>query len=543
LHIPFQYAALSLADFAVRSPLVSWTWSVLGEYSFPETLTEFRPSDEETVREMMAGRYLFASKLVDSQGISPFSIQPANDAWWRELHGFSWLRHFQDLTSEADKRFARTLVLDWIGRESDVTGPSWAPAMTAVRVMNWLRHLPVLTGEANADQKKTILRSLGTQLQSLKLRGMLAADPLDALFASIALLGATLCEQNTGKVVASRIAQLKSLLDAQIDEDGLHLSRNAAVQFELLTELVSVRQALGQRHRGLTVAIGEIIDRMHKALGTMILGNGEPAYFNGCGQLPVDLIIGLQSQSTSARSGTTNLSGYGVLVNGPAKVIADSGRVPPTPYAKQAHAGGLSFEFSHGSDLLVCNCGPAPSDLVSDRVLFRLGAAHSGPTVGGRSAGRIAARGFAKGSLVSSSDQPNIFMDTEDCSVEMTNFGYGDSMGVNLRRNLTLISDGNTLVGQDTILPLRNMGSGSVVLRFHLAPGAVATRQSAEDIISIRLKSGAEWVFLWEGGEADIDESVRQSAYFGFYRTQQIVIEAELGANREISWIFTRQNG
>lgn len=543
MNFPLHYAALRLADFTVRSPLVSWTWGAMGEPDFPESLTEFRPSDPETVREMMAGRHLFASKLVDSHGVSPFSVPPANRDWWRELHGFSWLRHFRDARSEADRRFARTLVLDWIGRETKVNSASWAPKVTSVRVLNWLRHLPTIIGDPNNDQSRTILRSLGAQLQSLRIRGAVAPDPLDALYAAIALLGAALCEQSAGKVVAARIARLKTLLERQIDGDGLHLSRSALVQFDLLTELVSVRQALEQRHRGLTVAIGSIIDDMHHALGGMIMGNGEPGYFNGCGQLPVDLVVGLQSQSSFAPTTTSTRSGYGILVSGPSKVIVDSGLVPPVEFARNAHAGGLGFEFSHGRDLIVGNCGPAPSDLVDAKGLFRQGAAHSGPTAGARSMAHIAQRGMHKGALTSSAEPPNMVIDVAECAAEVTNFGYANNLGVNIRRNLTLISDGSTLVGQDTILRTRNIRPGTVVLRFHLAPGAEAVRQAGDEMISIQLKSGTVWTFLWEGGDAEIEESVRQSAYFGFYQTQQIVIEAELRANHEISWIFTRQNG
>lgn len=528
---------------AVRSPLVSWSWSAFGEQAFSDTLVEFRPSDVETVREMMAGRYLFASKLLDTQGVSPFSVEPVNQAWWRELHGFSWLRHFRDLQSTADKRFARTLVLDWIGRNGDIKKPSWAPAMTAVRVLNWLRHMPVLTGDASDEQTKAILRSLGTQLQSLKVRGGLATNPLDALFSAIALLGAALCERAPDRLVAGRMATLKKLLDAQIDEDGLHRSRNIAVQYEVLTELVSVRQALGQNHRSLMAAIGEMMDRMHKALDAMMLGTGEPGYFNGCGQLPVDLIVSLQSQYTGPPATTRTLSGYGILRNGPAKLIVDSGIVPPVQFSRETHASSLSFEFSHEKDLVVCNCGPAPADLVDSRRLFRLSAAHSGPAIGGRSTARFLTRGPFKDSLVSGFERPNLFLEKEECAVEVTNFSYLDSYGVNLRRHLSLISDGNTLVGQDSLLPVKNMQNGPVSIRFHLAPGAEASRQGSDDIVNIRLKSGAEWTFLWEGGFAEIEESVRQSAYFGFFRTQQIVIEAEVQSNLEISWIFTRQSG
>lgn len=540
---PLQQSAKRLADVVVRSPVVSWSWSALGEQEFSDTLVEFRPSDAETVREMMAGRYLFASKLLDTQGVSPFAVNPVNHAWWRELHGFSWLRHFRDLQSTADKRFARTLVLDWIGRNTDIKRPCWAPALTAVRVLNWLRHMPVLTDDASAEQSKAILRSLGTQLQCLKVRGALATDPLDALFSAIALLGAALCERAPDRLVAARMARLKKLLDAQIDEDGLHRSRNVAVQYEVLTELISVRQALGQRHRGLMAAIGTTMEQMHTALDAMMLGTGEPGYFNGCGQLPVELLVAVQSQHTGAPTQTRTLSGYGILRNGPARLIVDSGLVPPHAYAREAHAGSLSFEFSHGSDLVVCNCGPAPADLADSRRLFRLGAAHSGPAIGGRSPARFLTRGPHKDALFSTVERPHLFLEDDDCAVEATNFAYSDSYGVNLRRHLTLISDGNTLVGQDSVLPVKNVRSGPVSIRFHLAPGAEALRQGGDDIINIQLKSGAEWTFLWEGGFAEIEESVRQSAYFGFFRTQQIVIEAEVRPNLEISWILTRQNG
>ena len=36
-----------------------------------------------------------------------------------------------------------------------------------------------------------------------------------------------------------------------------------------------------------------------------------------------------------------------------------------------------------------------------------------------------------------------------------------------------------------------------------------------------------------------IEDSVRQSAYFGFHRTKQIVLEVLVADAGEVSWIFT----
>lgn len=538
-----QQAVLSFADLVVRSPLVRWTWSGLSEQGFGQTLSEYRPSDIETVHEMMAGRYLLASKLVDTQGVSPFAIAAANDAWRQELHGFSWLRHFREARGDAEKRFARTLVMDWICRNAQFDARNWALELTSIRVLNWLRRLPLLLEGATPEQAKAIKRSLNTQLQSLKLRGGLSANPLEGLFAAIALLGAALCDDSNGKTVRLRLDRVRSILGSQIDRDGLHKSRNAAVQFALLTELVSVRQALGQRHSGLVERLGAIVDKMHQALDTLTLGNGELAYFNGCGQMPVELLITMQAQHNQEKMKNGSFSGYGVLSSGPATLIADSGLVPPPALSRDAHAGGLSFELTHGSDLVVGNCGPAPADLTDNRTLFRQGVAHSGPTIDGMSSARLVARGPHTGQLIGISTRPQIAVDSEEASLEIVSSAYLEKYGVQLKRSMTLIADGDTLVGQDMVLPNhRKAPKGVLSLRFHLAPGAQVERQAHEDIVLITLKSGAQWTFLWEGGTADLDDSVRQSAYFGFFRTKQIVVEVPIGENTEISWIFTRQN-
>jgi len=539
-----QQAVLSFADLIVRSPLVRWTWSGLADQNFPESLGEYRPSDHETVREMMAGRYLLASKLVDTKGVSPFAIEIVGGNWRRDLHAFSWLRHFRDARDDAERRFARTLVLDWIGRNSRFDPQSWAPALTSVRVLNWLRHLPLLTEGSNSDQARLIKRSLGTQLQSLKLRGALARDPMDAIYTAIALLGASLCDESASKNVSLRLARLLELLDAQIDADGLHRSRNARVQFELLTELVSIRKALAQRHSESLDAFGATMEKMHLALDTLTLGTGEPAYFNGCGQLPVDLVIAVQSQGSSRRKNSTVLSGYGVLRSGSSTIIGDSGVVPPPGFSANAHAGALAFEFSNGNDLVIGNCGPAPKEVTENRTLFRLGAAHSGPTIDRMSSAQIVLRGPNAGSLRGFADKCAAQVDDAEATMILSSSAFSARFGIDLERQLTLIAEGQTLVGQDRFVGKPGVSAkGKLVLRFHLAPGAETTRTENEDVILIKLKSGVVWKFLWEGGVASLDDSVRQSAHFGFFRTTQIVVEADIVAGEEVSWILTRDDG
>jgi hypothetical protein len=82
--------------------LLRWTWRGLADDAFAGELPEFRPSDREAVRDMMAGRY---------SAVSPNWWKPAAprrsasmltmlDWEWLNLHSFSWLRHFRDVRDQ-----------------------------------------------------------------------------------------------------------------------------------------------------------------------------------------------------------------------------------------------------------------------------------------------------------------------------------------------------------------------------------------------------------------------------------------------------------
>ncbi|WP_224704127.1 heparinase II/III family protein [Devosia aquimaris] len=518
--------AYGLADAVVTLPVLRWTWRGLADDAFAGDLPELRPADREAVRDMMAGRYLLASKLIETGGGSPFAIDVEHMDWWLNLHGFSWLRHFRDVRDTGERHFARTLVLDWIGREGGFASDSWAPMVTAQRVLNWLRHLPLLLDGATPDQAKTIQRVLGAQIQSLKLRGRLATNPADTLFAAIALLGAEFCEQGDRTDVPGRIARLNALLARQLDSDGLHLSRSAKVQLQLLVELVSVRRIASLDKSEAGNELMAQIDRMHDCLDALTLSSGEPGYFNGTGHLPHDVLIAIQANAAGRRRRSMLLGGYGILRDGDAVVIADSGLIPPPGFDQDAHASALAIEFSHGSELILGSCGPAPADLRASQALFRQGVAHSAPTIDAEDA--------------ATAPIPTIGLDSADQLLWLTTQGYAKRFGVDIERRITLLSGGTTLVGQDRLIP-HGTPSGLLAVRFHLAPGVMVRRNRGEAIVRLVLPNGAVWSFLWEGASFREEESVRQSAYVGLHKTRQLVLEADVTANGEIAWIFTRE--
>ncbi len=521
--------ALGLADSVVTMPLLRWTWRGQTDNAYAGDLPDFRPADREAVREMMSGRYLLASKLFETGGASPFSLDVNHPDWWNNLHSFSWLRHFRDVRDPGEKLFARTLVLDWIGREGQFEADSWTLTLTAQRVLNWLRHLTLVLDGATPDQTRTIQRCLSTQVQSLKVRGALATDSVEALFAAIGLLGAELCNVGDVPDIDTHVTRLEALLGRQLDRDGLHLSRNPKLQLSLLVELASVRRAVGRHGSPAMAELANRIDRIHEALDALTLSSGEPAYFNGCGQVPHDVLVAVQANGPSNSRRSRLLGCYVVVRAGEAVVIGDSGLRPPPGFDAEAHDGALAFEFSHGSELIVGSCGPAPSDLPDSQELFRQAVAHSSPTIDAEGAAQ------QRGRLA---EPKPLALDTGEHMLTMTSAGFSGRFGVEVERRLTLLSEGTTLVGQDRIIAGGDP-QGLLALRFHLAPGIVVRRAAGEGIVRLTLPNGAVWSFLWEGAQCREEDSVRQSAYLGFHRTRQLVLETNIAAGTEIAWIFT----
>lgn len=331
------------------------------------------------------------------------------------------------------------------------------------------------------------------------------------------------------------------LLDQQIDDDGLHRTRCAKIQLQVLIELTTIRQALGRTHEQLANELTDMLESMHRALDAVSLGTGGPGYFNGTGQMAHDVVVALQAQSPARARATGVVGGYGRLISGRSIVVADSGLVPSTEFSTLAHAGALAFEFSHGRDLVVGNCGPAPVGLEGSAHLFRQGIAHSAPTINALSAAAVVQSGPLAGRLVPIGRPPEISADEANQAMVLKTHGFEDRFGVTVERRLTLLSEGKTLVGQDKLIPSRRHVSGACAVRFHLAHQTEL--EDGGDMLRLKLASGAIWSFLWESAEMKIEDSVRQSAYFGFHRTRQIVLVAHVAEISEISWIFTLEEG
>ena len=65
---------------------------------------------------------------------------------------------------------------------------------------------------------------------------------------------------------------------------------------QLIVELTTLRQALLRQSDAYRNELGELLESMHRALDAISLGTGEPAYFNGTGQMPHDIVVAVHGK-------------------------------------------------------------------------------------------------------------------------------------------------------------------------------------------------------------------------------------------------------
>ncbi|MFQ5625711.1 MAG: heparinase II/III family protein, partial [Methyloligellaceae bacterium] len=375
----------------LRSRMLRWRYR--GEPIDRLLLTpqDLRTGDPSFASEIYHGHFGLAGTVAVLGTDSPFTILPPSDAWERELHGFSWLRHLHAARDEISREHARALVGDWIALHGEPQGLAWEPEITARRIISWLSHAAIIMEGADEAFYDSLVRSFALQFRYLRSAYADAADGLPRLTALIALAFAGLCADEKQPSSFTRLRPLTDELKRQILADGGHISRNPAALIELLLDLQPLRQCFIARDQSPPSELLAAIDRMMPMLRFFRLGDQGFAHFNGMGPTPMESLAALMVHDEVQGTPVPHAEncGYCRLESGSSVILADTGRAPPIGLSAEAHAGCLSFEMSSGHYPLIVNCGAPMRDEQEWRSVSRATAAHSTLTVSDTSSSQL----------------------------------------------------------------------------------------------------------------------------------------------------------
>ena len=496
------------------------------------------PGDAARGREIAQGLFRLAGQSIREP--APLGGPVGSEEGWRiAFNSFTWLPDLMALGAGAAP-IARAIVERWIAENDAWERIAWRPDVIGQRLSHWLAEPGLLEVSGKVESRNRMFVSASRQARHLArvLPAGLCGQPLLAAIKGLIYAGLGLTDRT--RLLAAGMKQLSLTLPGQLLADGGHVERSPAVQLAALRDLVDIRAAL---HVGGYEPPGDLslaIDHMAPVLRMFQSADGGLALFNDSDEGmagSVDLTL-LRANAKARALSSAPQSGFQRLTADQALLLVDAG-VPASPgYDAHAHAGTLGFEFSHGNERLIVNCG-AQSAGGDWRMAQRATAAHSTLAVDDTNSSMLMPDGsglIRRPAIVACRRE-----EAEGNSwLDMSHDGYQHNFALTHHRRLFLSADGIDLRGHDR---LEGKGGSHAAVRFHLHPQAVASLAQDGQAVLLRLPGGAGFRLRSSGAEVSLAESIYLGRPGEMRRTQQVVLNCEIrGACAEVKWALTRES-
>ncbi|MGI9402981.1 MAG: heparinase II/III family protein [Hyphomicrobium sp.] len=536
----------------LSSPFLRWSFGPPAADQLLLVPQDLRTADPSFWHEIEHGQFGLAGSIAFLRGCSPFDIDPPNDGWVRELHGFGWLRNLAATGKDEAREVARRLTAEWALRRCADDRIAAEPAVAARRLISWISHANVLLEGADQQTYRTITQSLGRQLVYLSAAWGDAPEGYPRLLALIALTLADLSIAGHERQLKGAEVSLAAELAHQILPDGGHISRNPSVLVEIMLDLLPLSQCFSARARTTPAPVSDAVQRIMPMLRLMRLGDGLLGRFNGMG---VPSAVGLATvlayddnpirELTAARD-----SGYVRLKREKNVVLIDTGCPPPLAVAGEAQAGCLSFEMSVGAQLLFVNGGIPGAAAADWRPSARATASHNTLCLAETSSSKLVRHPRLEELIGAPPIQlpAHVQWSIEDAggaiSITASHDGYLDRFELIHSRRLCLAFDGARLEGWDRLAAsrgeLRLRSDLPFAIHFHLHPEVKCRLSKQQNEVELKLADGQNWRFRARGAALTVEESAYFADSSGPRRALQIVLRGVTFGESEVSWVVGR---
>jgi uncharacterized heparinase superfamily protein len=419
-------------------------------------------------------------------------------------HPGTVLRNLRAVGTDAARQAALNIIENWLDHYEQWDDVEWEPEVIGSRIAGWIGAYEFYAPAASPDFIARLTASLQQQYKHLMRTMTSALADVGGLCALKGLVLGGLNFEDGEKALGVACDLLKRQLAAEILPDGGSISRNPATQLHMVRHLIDLRAAFKASGIEAPDPIRTTVGIMVPALRLYRHGDGGLALFHGGSEETALLIDAVIAQAGTKSRILRRLpdTGYERLTAGRSLLIADCGRPPPRGHDKNAHAGLLSFELSHGRERLFVNCGNVEGSSSEWRIACAATAAHSTISIEDTNAAEV----MESGGIVCTArvTAHRYEQDGQHC-VEMTHDAYRAEFGITHQRFLGLSADGDELRGRDVLIG--NPGR-AFALRWHLHPSVQASLTQSGQTALLRMPSGIGWRMHVEGFDLALEPSV-----------------------------------
>ncbi|MGX7896284.1 heparinase II/III family protein [Tsuneonella sp. HG222] len=471
----------------------------------------------------------------------------------RAVHTFAWLADLEACAPRPQcTQTAERVLAAWL---KDNPGPhkgaAWKVGHAGHRLLNWLVFAPLLLG---GNDKRLRARTLGAASETARWLDRNVGKAEDRLaevagWCGIVAAGLLMPEGKPRRLYGE--AGLVRALGELVGDDGGVLSRSPLDQMEAIALLTRLGACYRAVRRDPPQALDAMLKMLVPPLLTVIHADGTLGSWQGSGAVAQDR---LRALVTASKVRTRPLKdarqwGYQRVAAGKAVLVLDAAPPPLARHTRHGCASTLAFEFSHGANRLIVNCGGAASagGLVPMRIEqgLRATAAHSTLVLGETNSTSVLINGKL-GTGVTEVEVDRRMAETASAAatrIEASHDGYVSRHGLVHRRILILRDDGSELRGEDLLVPAGKAKRGKIAyaIRFHLGPSVDASLTENGRGAHLALADGSYWQFLAPGGRLSLDESIWVDGDGRPVPVQQLVIEGmEQRSGGSFSWLLKK---
>ncbi|WP_082560745.1 heparinase II/III family protein [Caulobacter sp. Root487D2Y] len=478
-----------------------------------------RPVDVERGRQLLDGLLVLDGGAVRlGETGDPFDQASPTRQFATALHGFDWLPHLM-AAGPGSARLALRLLQDWRRVFGVWNAFSWSGERLERRTFHLACAARALSPEASDAEISAMALDIARGARQL-LKASDAPHRRLERAVVVTIAGCALSGKASDRLITQGLKRVNALLDAVVLPDGGHASRSPEAGLELLFDLLTLDDALGQRGRPQPESLTRAIDRLSSSVRFFTLADGCLAAFQGGEAIePRRIAAALAHDDPGPRPPQTAPHvGYQKMQGGSLQVMADAGAPAVGVLSVTACAQPAAVEIVFGKDRLITSCGWSPEAVGANA--FRLSGAASTVSVGDGSAGRPLSgwRSDALGPwLVDGVTEVEVKRHDADVGVwlDIVHDGWR-RLGLTHARRLYLDLKADELRGEDSLIPIGSANPDGprrylpFSVTFHLHPDARASLARDGKSVLIKGPSNVGW---WLRNDA-VDVAITPSAHF-----------------------------
>ena len=555
---PQVSAGERLIRFAYRFGIGPRTLNPFAKRAAPRltaTVANPLPGDPSNGTALRAGHFVLhglKAAIADIEFSGPRLAPPLE----RLVHGFGWLADLEACAARAQcSAVAERILSRWLTANPRPDGtPAWDVGNVAHRLLNWLIHAPLVLSGQDRKFRSRALHAFDTTAGWLDRNLGRAEDKLSEVAGWTAITAAGLLLADGGARRLYGEAGLVHALGDLVGDDGGVLSRSPLCQIEAIELLVRLKACYSAVRAEPPAQIDTILGVLVPPLLAVLHGDGALSGWQGGYALPATRIQALIRASGVRTRPLRDARqwGYQRVAAQRSILLFDSAPPPVSRHARDGCASTLAFEFSHGPERIIVNCGggACAGGLIPLRLAqgLRATAAHSTLTIDDFNSTAVLINGkLGTGVSEVDIDRRTLAGDspgTGATRLEASHNGYVARYGLNHRRILILRDDGTELRGEDSLVPSGRKGKRGtivVVLRFHLGPH-IELAQGRDGLgVTLALPDGSLWQFRSGRDPVTVEESLWADGQGRPAGTRQLVITAKVSRSGEtFSWLLKK---